>query len=231
MGRDIVVDRERIKVQQVIAEENTTINVMRTIELPCKVRKIVDVVADIVELSAEILPNKVVVKGALHVQIFYIEEGEDVVKEFTVMREEFTDFVHMDGVRPGMDAMLMLKLQILMLVLGKGFPTKTVSQNAVLSINVKVVKLVQIDVVTDVRGPELPTKERFSVEHVIGEDEKQVTVSQEGASSSSSENYDVDAVCGDLKTEISMTEYLQKVYCINKFSSLILTMILFTALP
>ena len=58
MGRNIVVDRERIKVQQVIAEENTTINVMRTIELPCKVRKIVDVVADIVELSAEILPIK-----------------------------------------------------------------------------------------------------------------------------------------------------------------------------
>ena len=31
---------------------------MRTIELPCKVRKIVDVVVDIVELSAEILPIK-----------------------------------------------------------------------------------------------------------------------------------------------------------------------------
>ena len=205
MGRDIVVDRERIKVQQVIAEENTTINVMRTIELPCKVRKIVDVVADIVELSAEILPNKVVVKGALHKQIFYIEEGEDVVKEFTVMREEFTDFVHMDGVRPGMDAMLNAQIADINVSAGQGgFPTKTVTQNAVLSINVKVVKLVQIDVVTDVRGPGItPIKERFSVEHVIGEDEKQVTVSQEVMLPRPARKiYDVDAVCRDLKTEI-----------------------------
>ena len=92
----------------------------------------------------------------MHKQIFYIEEGEDVVKEFTVMREEFTDFVHMDGVRPGMDAMLNAQIADINVSPGQGgFPTKTVSQNAVLSINVKVVKLVQIDVVTDVRGPEL----------------------------------------------------------------------------
>lgn len=206
MGRkDIVVDRERIKVQQIIAEENTTINVMRTIEMPCKVRKIVDVVADIVELSAEILPNKVVVKGALHKQIYYIEEGEDVVKEFTVMREEFTDFVHMDGVRPGMEAMLNGQIADITVSAGQGgFPTRTVNQNAVLTINVKVVKLVQIDVVTDVRGPGItPIKEEFTVEHVIGEDEKQVTVSQEiELPRPARKIYDVDAVCRESKTEV-----------------------------
>ena len=28
------------------------------------------------------------------------------VKEFTIMREEFTDFVHVNGARPDMEAML-----------------------------------------------------------------------------------------------------------------------------
>ena len=63
MGRNIVVDRETIKVQQVIAEENTTINVMRTIELPCKVRKIVDVVADIVNFQLKYFPIKLLLRG------------------------------------------------------------------------------------------------------------------------------------------------------------------------
>ena len=204
MSHHIVVDRERIKVQEVVAEATTTVNVMRTIELPARIRKIVDVVAEIVELTSEVLPNKVIVKGALHKQIFYIEEGSDLVKEFTVMREEFTDFVHVEGARPGMQTLLNAQIVDVTTSPVPGFPTRTINQNAVLSVTVKVIELVQLDVVTDVRGPGVtPITEEFTVEHVIGEDEKQTTVSQELILPRPARKiYDVDAVCRNLTTEI-----------------------------
>lgn len=208
----LVIDRERIKVQEVVAEETTTINVMRTIELPAKIRKIVDVVSEIVELNTEILPNKVIVKGALHKQIFYIEEGSDLVKEFTIMREEFTDFVHIEGARPGMEALVNAQIVDVTVSPVSGFPTKTVSQNAVLSVTVKVVKLVQIDVVTNVRGPGVtPIFEELTVEHVIGEDEKQFTVSQEIVLPRPARKiYDIDSVCRNITTEVQQDRVIVK---------------------
>ena len=102
----ITQNKKRIKVQHIVGAGTAQIDVVRNIQLPVRARKIVDIHTEIVELDYEIIPNKVIVKGALHKQVYYVEEGDYVVKEFTVMREEFTDFVHIDGARPDMEALL-----------------------------------------------------------------------------------------------------------------------------
>ena len=102
----ITQNKKRIKVQHIIGKGSTQVNITRNVTLPTVIRKIVDVHAEIVDLDYEIIPDKIIIKGALHKQIYYVEEGDYVVKEYTIMREEFTDFLHVPGATPQMDAVL-----------------------------------------------------------------------------------------------------------------------------
>ena len=201
----ITQNKKRIKVQHVIGEATAQIDVVRNIDMPATIRKVVDVVAEIVELDYEILPNKVIIKGSLHKQIFYIEEGDDVVREFTVMREDFTDFVHIPGAKPGMEALIDARLLYIDTGAASGnFPTDRIHQAAVISVTVKVIEMLQLDVVTDVTGPGIEVeKELFKVESVVGERKKQSTVSAEHELRENARKiYDMDAVCRDLDYEI-----------------------------
>ncbi|KJS82348.1 MAG: hypothetical protein JM58_15205 [Peptococcaceae bacterium BICA1-8] len=214
----ITQNKRRIKVQHVIGEGTAQIDVVRNIQItrpvivdgetvlePIVVRKIADVDSELIELDYEILPNKVIIKGALHKQIFYIEEGDYVVREYTVMREEFTDFVHIEGAKPGMDALIDAQIMFIDTSAANGtFPTSTIHQSAVLSVTVKVIEILQLDVVTDVTGPGITVeKELFNVESVVGEKEKQATVSAEHTLNEDARKiYDMDAVCRDLDYEI-----------------------------
>lgn len=81
----ITQNKKRIKVQHIVGNGTAQVDIVRNIQLPARARKIVDIHAEIVELDYEIIPNKVIVKGALHKQIYYVEEGDYVVKEFTIM--------------------------------------------------------------------------------------------------------------------------------------------------
>lgn len=208
----ITQNKRKIKVQHVIGEGTAQFDVVRNIQIreapdaePVTVRKIADVDAEIVELDYEILPNKVIVKGTLHKQIFYIAEGEYVVREFTVAREDFTDFVHIPGAKPGMDAMVDAQLLFIDTNPANGsFPTDTIHQAAVISVSVKVIELVQLDVVTDVTGPGITVeKDLFKVESVVGEKEKQTTIPAEHTLNEDARKiYDIEAVCRDLDYEI-----------------------------
>ena len=71
----ITQNKKRIKVQHVIGEATAQIDVVRNIDMPATIRKVVDVVAEIVELDYEILPNKVIIKGSLHKQIFTLRKA------------------------------------------------------------------------------------------------------------------------------------------------------------
>ncbi|NLT95153.1 MAG: DUF3794 domain-containing protein [Clostridia bacterium] len=212
----ITQNKRRIKVQHVVGEGTAQIDVVRNIRLvqnpmdppeeqiPINARKIVDVDAEIIELDYEILPNKVIIKGALHKQIYYVAEGEYVVREFTVMREEFTDFVHIQGAKPNMDALIDAQLLYIDTNAAGDFPTDTIHQAAVISVTVKVIEILQLDVVTDVTGPGITVeKELFKVESVVGEKEKQTTVSAEHELNDDARKIkEMDAVCRDLDYEI-----------------------------
>lgn len=201
----ITQNKKRIKVQHIVGCGTAQADVVRNIQLPVKARKIVDIHTEIVELDYEIIPNKVIVKGALHKQIYYVEEGDYVVKEFTVMREEFTDFVHIDGARPDMEALLDGHILFVNTNPASGeFPTDTLYQVAVLAVDVKVVDLMTLDVVTDCYGEGLEVqKAPFSVECLIGAADRQSTVAVEHMLCKPARKiYDMEAVCRDLDYEV-----------------------------
>ena len=177
----ITQNKKRIKVQHIIGGGSTQVDINRNIQLPATVRKIVDIHTEIVELDYEIIPNKVIIKGALHKQIYYVEEGDYVVKEFTVMREEFTDFVHIHGARPDMEALLDGHVLFVNTSPASGdFPTNMLYQAAVLAVDVRVVECLTLDVVTDCYGEGLSVQRApFSVECLVGDGCKQATIAAE----------------------------------------------------
>ena len=197
----ITQNKKRIKVQHIVGNGTAQVDIVRNIQLPARARKIVDIHAEIVELDYEIIPNKIIVKGALHKQIYYVEEGDYVVKEFTIMREEFTDFVHIQGARPEMEAMLDGHILFVNTNPANGeFPTDLLYQVAVLAVDVKVVEMMTLDVVTDCYGEGISVqKAPFSVECLVGEACKQSTISVEHVLCKPARKiYDMDAVCRDL---------------------------------
>lgn len=201
----ITQNKKRIRVQHIVGCGSAQVDIVRNIQLPARARKIVDIHAEIVELDYEIIPNKIIVKGALHKQVYYVEEGDYVVKEFTIMREEFTDFVHIQGAKPDMEAMLNGNILFVNTNPANGqFPTDLLYQTAVLAVDVKVIETITLDVVTDAYGDNLTVqKAPFSVECLVGCAEKQSTVSVEHMLCKPARKiYDMEAVCRNLDYEV-----------------------------
>ncbi|MBQ3510371.1 MAG: DUF3794 domain-containing protein [Peptococcaceae bacterium] len=201
----ITQNKKRIRVQHIVGTGTAQADITRNIQLPARARKIVDIHAEIVELDYEIIPNKIIIKGALHKQVYYVEEGDYVVKEFTIMREEFTDFVHIQGARPDMEAMLDGHILFVNTNPANGeFPTDLLYQVAVLAVDVKVIETMALDVVTDAYGEGISVqKAPFSVECLIGAAEKQSTISVEHLLCKPARKiYDMEAVCRDLDYEV-----------------------------
>lgn len=79
------------------------------------------------------------------------------------MREEFTDFVHIHGAKPDMEAMLDGHILFVNTNPANGeFPTDMLYQVAVLAVDVKVVELMTLDVVTDCYGEGISVQKRRS---------------------------------------------------------------------
>lgn len=201
----ITQNKKRIKVQHIVGCGTAQVDINRNIQLPAVARKIVDIHTEVIELDYEIIPNKVIVKGALHKQIYYVEEGDYVVKEFTIMREEFTDFVHIQGACPEMEAMLDGHVLYVNTNPASGdFPTANLYQMAVLAVDVRVIECLTLDVVTDCYGEGLVVqKAPFSVECLVGAANKQATISVEHMLCKPARKvYDMEAVCRDLDYEV-----------------------------
>lgn len=121
------------------------------------------------------------------------------------MREEFTDFVHVPGATPDMEAMLDGHILFVDTNPASGcYPTDRIQQAAVLAVDVKVINTMTLDVVTDCHGQGISChKELFSVECLVGSAEKQVTMSMEHVLDKPARKiYDMDAVCRDVDYEI-----------------------------
>ncbi len=90
-----------VKSELVIAEDVKQLILEDVICIPEGAQKIFDINAVVKDLECEIIPDKVVVKGNLHKQIFYVDEDDCV----SLMRADipFSTFVEVPGAEPGMN--------------------------------------------------------------------------------------------------------------------------------
>ncbi|WP_028306654.1 DUF3794 and LysM peptidoglycan-binding domain-containing protein [Desulfitibacter alkalitolerans] len=180
---DLEVIKELLKVQSVVGEDENQVSVVRDIEFDRRVKKIRNIQTKIENVTTKIVPDKIIVEGVLHKQIFYVEQNTNKVFEQTV-RESFTAFVDVPGARPGHTVQVTVEVEFVDIDLRNGNAHegfRSGRQTAVLAVFAKVTEELQIDVVVDVIGDVDVFKELLKVESVIAEDSKQVTVKNDVA--------------------------------------------------
>jgi len=207
MPNGIDLEKRLLRVENVVGENVKQVEIKNDIKFPVKVKKIWDVDAEVEDVEFEIIDDKVIVTGTIHKQIFFVadenrevdgerfKEGE--VFEKTV-KEEFTEFVDVPGAMEDFDAQVDVRIEFVDHEdirdndkdkdkdkdkdhdFRWGDDVRDVwRQIVVLEIFVKVVEVVQLEVVTDVIAPGKDlevVKELLKVDSVIGENEVQTEV-------------------------------------------------------
>lgn len=152
------------KVQQVIGEgEQQVLNeTVLTLERPAiKVREIFGEIRNVV---AEVIPDKVIIQGVIHKQIFYI--GEDNIEYHQAEDRRFSLFIDVPGAAPGLNVTVRPRIETILFNL----EAETVlRQKVIVFINAIVTETIQVPLVTG-------DFSLFKLEQVIGEGLRQILV-------------------------------------------------------
>jgi hypothetical protein len=153
-----------LKVNEFIGE-NTVQELTETlIALNNPAIKVREVLASLRDLVSHVTPNKVIVQGILHKQIFYI--GTDNIEYHQAEDVPFSVFLDINGIAPGNDVILKPTIEGIFFDL---VSTTQLRQKVIFAIHAVVTEQVQLNSVIGV-GP------LFAVEQVIGENTKQLLV-------------------------------------------------------
>jgi len=166
---ELEVKKRLLKVDKVIGETTIRKVVESTITLPIQAVKIFDVVAKLNDVETEVKEGGVLVTGNISKQLFVVDEG-DIVRHVDE-DVSFRQFIQIADTHPHMRAQVKARI---IDVDAQLINDREVRQQIILEIFVKVTKVKQIQVITDVTGgPKnlAVDKKLLKVESVIGEDE------------------------------------------------------------
>jgi len=173
----IRVDKELLRVESVVGEDTVRETITNTIKLPMKAKKIFDVKAEIRNLSTSIKKDSVTIRGIVHKQIFFVDEG-DLVRH---QPEDvpFSITAEIPGASKEMEAFVDVRVMVDDFKL-RHVPGRDLRQTMIVEAFIKVVEPLQIKVVTDVKGPHVIVDRRLlKVDHVITEDTKRESIDSE----------------------------------------------------
>ncbi|MBS4024654.1 MAG: DUF3794 domain-containing protein [Clostridia bacterium] len=180
LSLDVV--RELLKVQSVVGEDSQQISLVNEVMFPRRVKKIKDVTSKVQDLKTTVVPDKVIVEGVLHKQLFYVEHDTGRLFEIGV-DESFVAHVDIPGARPGMNVQVYVDVEHIAHDLRDGTPHTGFTrarQTVILAVFVKVTEELQIEVVIDVIGEGIDVfRELLKVQAVVGEAERQITLRQD----------------------------------------------------
>ncbi|MDD4145975.1 MAG: DUF3794 domain-containing protein, partial [Clostridia bacterium] len=150
------VETRTLKIEGAIGAARRQVNILADIITPTEARKVARVDAELRDLEGEAIPNKVIVKGTLHKQIYYVSAVDDQLRELSV-DEPFTEFIHIEGTQKGDVVNVSGRIEYVNVEAKATIPTTRWRQTAVLEIRAKVTETEEITVVTAVRGIEVPS--------------------------------------------------------------------------
>lgn len=130
-----------LKVEEVIGEDTAQILAESTITLNRPAIKIREIVARVVDVTTEVIEDKVIVQGTIHKQIFFI--GEENVEFHQAEDVPFSTFVEILGARPGMNVHVEPVIETILFEL---LSATSLLQKVVVELFVKVTETVQLQV-------------------------------------------------------------------------------------
>lgn len=166
------VTREVIRAETVLGEDTVQVIVRDTVEVPDvkpPVRAILDHVATATVTTTVVVPNKVIVRGAISVRIIY--EAVSPYQTVHVLHATipFERFVEVQGALPGMTVIATVRVEFISFEVSPD--GRIITVRAVLEIFAKVVRVEAIEVVTDVSGVAglKVTRARIRIQEILGE--------------------------------------------------------------
>ncbi|HOJ78814.1 MAG TPA: DUF3794 domain-containing protein [Bacillota bacterium] len=150
-----------IRAEVVIGENTRQVLIERNVTLTLPAIKVRNITAEVRDLTADVIADKVVIQGILHKQIFFV--GEDNIVHHQAEDINFSTFVDLPGAEPGMNVQIDPVIETVIFNLLS--PT-VVHQKVVIEFFVKVTESRQLNILTGT-GP------LVRVDQVVGENTKQ----------------------------------------------------------
>jgi hypothetical protein len=150
-----------VRAEVVIGEATKQLLIESNVTLSQPALKIRNITAEIRDLTTELIPDKVIIQGLLHKQIFFV--GEDNIVHHQTEEAPFSTFVDVFGAEPGMNIQIHPTVETILFTLLN--PT-LLHQKVVTEFFVKVTEPTQINI-REGNGP------LVRLDQVIGEATKQ----------------------------------------------------------
>lgn len=185
-----VVNGETVVTDPITVQ--ATVEATQTAALPLIAIKVRNVVGKVENLVAEIIPNKVIIQGTIHEQLFFV--GNDGIVHHLADDIPFSAFVDVPGVKPGMNAHLCAVIEdIITEVAADG---QTIIKKFIIEVFAKITETVQVNLVSGT-GPVLFLRQ------VVGENTEQTLIEADVALSTAA--LKIDEIVGsirDLEVEV-----------------------------
>jgi hypothetical protein len=164
-----------VSVNHVIAAGMEQYNISDSfIEMPADTKKIKCIDADIRDVETRLIPNKVIVKGILHKQIYYVLKNTGEVKE-TQANVPFSVFVHLSGVDEDSHVTTDVDIEYIDSELVKRGGGKFVKETVIIRVLARATEPIKLNVVTDIQGARFESRS-LRVENLIGSACRQVNI-------------------------------------------------------
>lgn len=141
---------------------------VQSVPLPFRAVKVRNVVGEVVNLVTEVIPNKVIVQGTVHEQLFFV--GTDGIVHHRADDIPFSTFVDIPGAQPGMNTQVTAVIEKIIPELAPD--GLSVVKKVIIEVFLKVTETVQVNFLPGT-GPLLLLKE------VVGENTNQLLLENE----------------------------------------------------
>ncbi len=148
-----------------VISANSRVETTQSQVLPFAAIKVRNIVGKIINLTAEIICNKVIVQGTVHEQVFFV--GTDNIVHHLADDVHFSTFLDIPGVQPGMNAQVTGIIEEIIPELAPD--GLSLVKKIIVEVFVKVTETVQLALATG-KGPTLLLKQ------VVGENSEQLLV-------------------------------------------------------
>lgn len=210
---------ELLKIEQVIGQATVQSTIREVLPVPDEkppVEQIVSVDGTVRIRKIEIIGDKVIIHGRLHVGVVYVAEREDQPVHYTHGNIDFTEFAEIIGAMPGMSVHANVRI---LDIQGEGdethrhhhdehhgeghLPPDRYGIIAVVEISVKVTQTQEINVLVEPDQSVQATTQRVRVEEIVAEAEQQTLI--DGRFTVPDEKPGVERIL-DVAAEIFITE-------------------------